>query len=120
MSGKLQISDFGICLKDSTKGKLNNICDVPGVRVGRCTIDKDDIHTGVTVVLPCEDNIFEKKMPAAAVVFNGFGKTQGTIQIEELGTMETPIAMTNTLNVGQGPLRRHGQARFRLHRLRRL
>ena len=68
MSGKLQIADFGICLKDSTKGKLNNICDVPGVKVGHCTIDKDDSHTGVTVILPCEDNIFEKKMPAAAVV----------------------------------------------------
>ena len=101
MSGKLQISDFGICLKDGIKGKLNNICDVPGLKVGHCTIDNDDTHTGVSVILPCEDNIFERKMPAAAVVFNGFGKTQGTIQIEELGTLETPIAMTNTLNVGK-------------------
>ena len=101
MSGKLQINNFGICLKDEIKGKYNNICDVPGVKVGHCTIDKDDTHTGVSVILPCEDNIFERKMPAAAVVFNGFGKTQGTIQIEELGTLETPIAMTNTLNVGK-------------------
>lgn len=101
MSGKLQLSDFGISLKDGIKGKLNNICDVPGVKVGHCTIDKDDTHTGVTVILPCEDNPFERKLPAAAVVFNGFGKTQGTIQIEELGTIETPIAMTNTLNVGK-------------------
>ena len=101
MSGKLQISDFGICLKDGIKGKLNNICDVPGLKVGHCTIDNNDTHTGVSVILPCEDNIFERKMPAAAVVFNGFGKTQGTIQIEELGTLETPIAMTNTLNVGK-------------------
>lgn len=101
MSGKLQISNFGICLNEGIKGKLNNICDVPGVKVGHCTIDKDDTHTGVSVILPCEDNIFERKMPAAAVVFNGFGKTQGTIQVEELGTLETPIAMTNTLNVGK-------------------
>ena len=101
MSGKLQLKDLGICLKDSIKGKLNNICDVPGVKVGHCTVDKEDTHTGVTIILPCEDNIFAKKMPAAAVVFNGFGKTQGTVQIEELGTMETPIAMTNTLNVGK-------------------
>ena len=101
MSGKLQISDFGICLKDGIKGKLKNICDVPGLKVGHCTIDNNDTHTGVSVILPCEDNIFERKMPAAAVVFNGFGKTQGTIQIEELGTLETPIAMTNTLNVGK-------------------
>ena len=101
MSGKLQISNFGICLNEGIKGKLNNICDVPGVKVGHCTIDKDDTHTGVSVIIPCDDNIFERKMPVAAVVFNGFGKTQGTIQIEELGTLETPIAMTNTLNVGK-------------------
>ncbi len=101
MSGKLQLDDYSIPQRGGIKGKYNNICDVPGVKVGHCTVDREDTHTGVTVILPCEDNIFEKKMPAASVVFNGFGKTQGSIQIDELGTLETPIAMTNTLNVGK-------------------
>ena len=57
--------------------------------------------TGVTVVLPCEDDIFKEKMIAAQYVLNGFGKTAGLMQIEELGTLETPIALTNTLNVGK-------------------
>ncbi len=83
------------------KGKLNSIGDVPGVRVGHCTIDNDRHKTGVTVVLPCEDDIFKRKMVAAQHVLNGFGKTAGLMQIAELGTLETPIALTNTLNVGK-------------------
>ena len=82
-------------------GKLNSIGDVPGVRVGHCTIDNDRHKTGVTVVLPCEDDIFKRKMVAAQHVLNGFGKTAGLMQISELGTLETPIALTNTLNVGK-------------------
>ena len=82
-------------------GKLNSIGDVPGVRVGHCTIDNDRHKTGVTVVLPCEDDIFKRKMVAAQHVLNGFGKTAGLMQITELGTLETPIALTNTLNVGK-------------------
>ena len=82
------------------KGSLNNICDVPGVRVGHCTVDNERHKTGVTVILPCEDDIFCRKMVAASHVLNGFGKTAGLVQIEELGTLETPIALTNTLNVG--------------------
>ncbi len=83
------------------KGKLNSIGDVPGVRVGHCTIDNDCHKTGVTVVLPCDDDIFKRKMVAAQHVLNGFGKTAGLMQIAELGTLETPIALTNTLNVGK-------------------
>lgn len=81
-------------------GPGNRITDVPGVRVGHCTIDNDRHKTGVTVVLPCEDDIFQNKMVAACHVLNGFGKTAGLMQIQELGTLETPIALTNTLNVG--------------------
>ena len=82
------------------RGALNSIADVPGVRVGHCTVDNKRHKTGVTVILPCEDDIFQQKMVAAYHVLNGFGKTAGLMQIGELGTLETPIALTNTLNVG--------------------
>ena len=81
-------------------GPRNLITDVPGVTVGHCTVDRGDNHTGVTVVMPCPDNPFTHKLTAASFVLNGFGKTTGLIQIDELGTLETPIALTNTLNVG--------------------
>ena len=81
-------------------GPRNSIADVSGVRVGHCTVDDERHKTGVTVILPCEDDIFRSKMPAAYHVLNGFGKTTGLMQIGELGTLETPIALTNTLNVG--------------------
>lgn len=82
------------------KGVLNSIADVPGVTVGHCTVDNQQHKTGVTVVMPCADDIFREKMVAACHVLNGFGKTAGLMQIQELGTLETPIALTNTLNVG--------------------
>lgn len=82
------------------KGPRNAITDVAGVRVGHCTVDSETHKTGVTVILPCEDDIFRSKMVAAYHVLNGFGKTAGLMQIGELGTLETPIALTNTLNVG--------------------
>ena len=81
-------------------GKNNLITDVPGVRVGHCTVDNEQHKTGVTVLLPCTDDIFQNKMIAACHVLNGFGKTAGLMQIQELGTLESPIALTNTLNVG--------------------
>lgn len=84
-----------------THGHRNLITDVPGVRVGHTTVDDGDCHTGVTVVLPTQRNPFLHKLPAASCVFNGFGKTQGLVQVDELGTIETPIALTNTLNVGK-------------------
>lgn len=82
------------------KGARNLITDVPGVTVGHCTVDNEKHKTGVTVVMPCQDDIFKQKMVAACHVLNGFGKTAGLMQIQELGTLETPIALTNTLNVG--------------------
>ena len=82
-------------------GKRNLITDVPGVRVGHATVDEGDCHTGVTVVLPPRANPFREKLTAASCVFNGFGKTLGLVQVDELGTLETPIALTNTLNVGR-------------------
>ena len=81
-------------------GLRNSIADVPGVTVGHCTVDNDRHKTGVTVVMPCQDDIFRNKMIAACYVLNGFGKTAGLMQIQELGTLESPIALTNTLNVG--------------------
>jgi len=82
-------------------GQRNLITDVPGVLVGHHTVDRDDCHTGVTVIMPPRHNPFTEKLTAACWVFNGFGKTQGLVQVEELGTLETPIALTNTLNVGR-------------------
>ncbi len=94
------IEDYGIHIGSLKKGELNKITDVKGVRVGHCTIDNNEHKTGVTVVMPSKDNIFLNKLPCAVSVINGFGKTIGTVQVEELGTLETPIAITNTLNVG--------------------
>ena len=81
-------------------GTNNLITDVPGVTVGHYTVDNERHKTGVTVILPCPDDIFRNKMVAACHVLNGFGKTAGLMQIRELGTLESPIALTNTLNVG--------------------
>lgn len=82
-------------------GPRNAITDVPGVRVGHCTLDQGEIQTGVTVILPPPANPFLEKMTAAVHVVNGFGKSTGLMQLEELGTLETPIALTNTLSVGR-------------------
>ncbi len=95
-----RIRDYGITVGELPCGKYNKLTDVKGVRVGHCTIDSSEHKTGVTVVLPCEDNIFANKMLASGFVWNGFGKTTGLVQIQELGTLETPIVLTNTLNVG--------------------
>lgn len=96
-----RIADYGIRVGNMERGALNKITDVPGVRVGHATISDAAHHTGVTVILPCEDNMFARKLTAASFVLNGFGKTQGLVQVDELGTLETPIALTNTLNVGK-------------------
>lgn len=82
------------------KGKRNKITDVKGVRVGHKTIAEDSLQTGVTVILPTEGDIFREKLTASCHVINGFGKTSGLVQLEELGTLESPIALTNTLSVG--------------------
>lgn len=92
--------EYGIQTGGMERGRLDKLSDVPGVTVGHCTLDTDKYKTGVTVVMPCEDFIYYNKMPAACFVQNGFGKTCGLMQLEELGTLETPIALTSTLNVG--------------------
>ncbi len=96
----LRITDFGYRVGRMEPGALNRITDVPGVRVGHVTILDARHRTGVTLILPCEDNPFSRKLVAACHVQNGFGKTCGLVQVEELGELETPVALTNTLNVG--------------------
>ncbi len=82
-------------------GPLNAITDVAGVRVGHFTLDIDDrVRTGVTVVVPHAGNLFQEKVAGAVFVGNAFGKLAGSTQVDELGTIETPIALTNTLSVG--------------------
>ena len=81
-------------------GPRNLISDVPGVTVGHCTIQENEAQTGVTAVLPHGGNLFQEKVLAASHVINGFGKSMGLIQIDELGTIETPIVLTNTLSAG--------------------
>ena len=95
-----RIRDYGINIGTMPTGKLNKITDVEGVLVGHSTIKNEKYNTGCTVIVPTWNNIFEKKLVAATFVHNGYGKTAGTIQVDELGTLETPIALTNTLNVG--------------------
>ena len=96
---KLRARELGIESGILSPGKRNAITDVKGVSVGQKTlIIGDSIRTGVTVILPHQGNVFQNKVPAAVYVGNGFGKAIGTTQIEELGNLETPIALTNTLN----------------------
>lgn len=92
--------DAGIVIGVLQPGKWNAITDVKGVRVGHCTvIEGSDVQTGVTAVLPHGGNIFQEKVPAAIFTGNGFGKLTGSTQVEELGNLETPIVLTNTLSV---------------------
>lgn len=100
MKGQKRIRDYGIRIGELETGRRNAISDIPGISVGHQTIDHDSAKTGVTVVFPSRENIFKHKLLAACHVINGFGKSVGTVQIEELGTLETPIAMTNTLSTG--------------------
>lgn len=80
-------------------GARDAITDVPGVRVGQVTLAEGPIQTGVTVVLPHDRDPFQYRVPAAVDVINGFGKSVGLIQLQELGQLETPIALTNTFSV---------------------
>ena len=92
--------DIGIEVGVMETGKLNSITDVPGVMVGHTTLIRgDSIRTGVTAILPHSGNIFQKKVPASIVVFNAFGKLAGYTQVKELGNIETPVILTNTLSV---------------------
>ena len=93
--------ELGIAPGVFQPGPLNAITDVAGVRVGHATIiEGDHVRTGVTVVVPHAGNVFQDKVPGAIFVGNAFGKLAGSTQVDELGTIETPIALTNTLSVG--------------------
>ena len=93
--------DLGIAPGVFQPGPLNAITDVAGVRAGHKTmIEGDGVRTGVTVIVPHAGNVFQDKVPGAVFVGNAFGKLAGSTQVDELGTIETPIALTNTLSVG--------------------
>jgi D-aminopeptidase len=92
--------DYGIEIGIFETGNNNSITDVAGVKVGHVTLIKgDSVRTGVTAVLPHGGNIFQEKVPAAIYIGNGFGKLAGYSQVEELGNLETPVILTNTLSV---------------------
>jgi D-aminopeptidase len=94
--------DLGIAVGYLQPGPLDAITDVPGVLVGHVTlVEGDSIRTGVTAIRPHPGDVFADKVPAAIHVANGFGKLTGISQVEELGTIETPIVLTNTLAVGR-------------------
>lgn len=110
MQKRPRARELGIPLGEMAPGPTNSLVDVADVRVGHVTLVRGEgklvrgvrpVRTGVTAILPHEGNIFRLKVPAAAAIFNGFGKTIGLVQIAELGLLETPILLTNTLNVGK-------------------
>jgi D-aminopeptidase len=93
--------DLGIAPGAMEPGPVNAITDVAGVLVGQTTIVQgDSVRTGVTAILPHSGNLFREKVPGAVFVGNAFGKLAGSTQVEELGTIESPIVLTNTLSVG--------------------
>ncbi|MET3728438.1 L-aminopeptidase/D-esterase-like protein [Fictibacillus halophilus] len=95
-----RIRDFGVTIGKLKTGANNSITDVEGVSVGHVTLSDGDKQTGVTAIIPHEGNTFMEKLIASSHVINGFGKTLGTIQMKELGVLETPIILTNTLSIG--------------------
>lgn len=101
---RLRLRELGINIGGHETGKHNSITDVSGVKVGHVTIKKDlendrAVRTGVTAILPHGGNLFKEKVIASTYVINGFGKTVGSIQVDELGVIESPIMLTNTLSV---------------------
>jgi len=99
MGQKTRPRDMGLEIGLFNTGKWNAITDVAGVTVGHETIiENDSVRTGVTVIIPHQGGLYKEKVMAAVHVTNGYGKAVGFTQIEELGTIETPIALTNTLN----------------------
>lgn len=94
--------EAGVMIGILPPGPLNAITDVAGVRVGQVTLPRSrEVNTGVTAVLPHEGNLFQDKVPAGFVAYNAFGKFMGSTQLAELGEIETPILLTNTLNVAE-------------------
>lgn len=82
------------------KGRRNLITDVAGVTVGHCTLAHGEVQTGVTALLPHQGDLFHDRCPAAVHVINGFGKSMGLVQVQELGCIETPLLLTNMLSAG--------------------
>lgn len=100
MLSQNKLRDHGVEIGVLQPGTYNAVTDVPGVQVGHSTIfSGENIRTGVTAILPHSGNIFQEKVPAAIYVGNGFGKLAGYTQVKELGNLETPIILTNTLSV---------------------
>ena len=106
--GRKRARAHGVTIGTMATGRWNALTDVPGVRVGHCTVAFGDgalvpgqgpARTGVTAILPHAGNLFRENVPAASHVINGFGKSIGLMQVDELGAIETPILLTNTLNV---------------------
>lgn len=95
-----RLRELGINIGVMQPGQWNAITDVPGIKVGHTTlIEGNSVRTGVTAILPHSGNLFQEKVPAAIFVGNGFGKLAGSTQVQELGNLETPIILTNTLSV---------------------
>lgn len=95
-----KMEELNIRIGVMQKGKLNAITDVAGVKVGHTTIIKaDSVRTGVTAILPHGEDLFQQKVPAAIYIGNGFGKLAGYSQVKELGNIESPVILTNTLSV---------------------
>lgn len=97
---KVRVRDYGISPGVLTTGEYNAITDVKGVKVGHTTlVSGDNIRTGVTAIIPHDGNIYRIKVPAAIFIGNGYGKLTGISQVMELGNIETPIILTNTMSV---------------------
>lgn len=102
-SDRVRARQLGIAPGVLTPGPLNAITDVDGVLVGHTTlVVGDSIRTGATAILPHGGNLYQNKVPAAVFVLNGFGKSSGLSQVDELGEIEAPIVLTNTLSVATG------------------
>jgi D-aminopeptidase len=94
-----RVREIGLVIGVLPPGPLNAITDVDGVQVGhRTLVEGESVRTGVTAIVPHGGNLFQRKVPAAVVVGNGFGKLVGVTQVQELGVIETPILLTNTLS----------------------
>ena len=93
-------TDFGVTIGQMERGPSNSMADIEGLCFGHITHSSGPIQTGVSVIHPASDSLFQRKCVAAAHVINGFGKSVGLMQLMELGQLETPIALTNTLSVG--------------------
>ncbi len=112
MEARSRARQLGIQVGILPTGKWNALTDVAGVRVGHTTVwEGDSVRTGVTVILPHAGNLYQEQVPAAVYCGNAYGKLTGSTQIEELGTLETPIALTNTLSV---PAAMEGLIRYTL------